>query len=161
MRLIDIVHLSHYVVSIEAEEAKHMKTVILEKKTVQPKKVHPHGLIRRIQEGFRFRELEVLQSSIDLPLEQLAGKLSISRSTLQRRKAAGRLSPAESDKVMRFSRLLQHAAEIFGNIDKARAWLKHPQRGLGGAIPLDYAETEIGAREVERLLGRIDYGVYS
>ena len=139
-----------------------MKTAILEKKSVFPQEeAHPHGLIRRIQKGFLFRELEVLQSSIDLPLEQLAGKLSISRSTLQRRKAAGRLSPAESDKVMRFSRLLQHAAEIFGNIDKARAWLKHPQRGLGGAIPLDYAETEIGAREVEKLLGRIDYGVYS
>jgi putative toxin-antitoxin system antitoxin component (TIGR02293 family) len=161
MHLIDIVHLSHYTVSIESEEAKRMKTVILEKKTVQVKKAHPHGLIRRIQEGFRFRELEVLQSSLDLPFEQLAGKLSISRSTLQRRKAAGRLSPAESDKVMRFSRLLQHATKIFGDIDKGRAWLKHPQRGLGGAVPLDYAETEIGAREVEKLLGRIDYGVYS
>ena len=95
----------------------------------------------------------MLRQTIDLPLEQLAKKLLISRSTLQRRKAAGRLSPAESDKVMRFSRLLQQATELFGNIDKARAWLKHPQRGLGGAIPLDYAETEIGAREVEKLLG--------
>jgi uncharacterized protein (DUF2384 family) len=28
-------------------------------------------------------------------------------------------------------------------------------------VPLDYAETEIGAREVENLLGRIEYGVYS
>jgi len=103
----------------------------------------------------------MLRQTIDLPLDQLAGKLLISRSTLQRRKAAGRLSPAESDKVIRFSRLLQQATELFGNVEKARAWLKHPQRGLGGAIPLDYAETEIGAREVEKLLGRIDYGVYS
>ena len=138
-----------------------MKTATLEKKTISNKKAHPHGLIRRIQAGFLFRELEALQSGIDLPLEQLAGKLAISRSTLQRRKVAGRLSPAESDKVMRFSRLLRQAAELFGNIDKARAWLKHPQRGLGGAIPLDYAETEIGAQEVEKLLGRMKYGVYS
>jgi putative toxin-antitoxin system antitoxin component (TIGR02293 family) len=138
-----------------------MKTAILEKKPVSSKKNHPHEVIRRIQNGFPFRELETLRTSIDLPLEQLAGKLSISRSTLQRRKVSGRLSPVESDKVTRFARLLQQAVEIFGNIDKARAWLKHPQRGLGGAIPLDYAETEIGAREVEKLLGRIDYGVYS
>ncbi|PYJ36479.1 MAG: hypothetical protein DME81_10160 [Verrucomicrobia bacterium] len=53
------------------------------------------------------------------------------------------------------------ATDVFGEIDKARAWLKHPQYGLGGAVPLDYAETEIGAREVDNLLGRIDYGVYS
>jgi putative toxin-antitoxin system antitoxin component (TIGR02293 family) len=96
-----------------------------------------------------------------MPFEQLAAKLSISRSTLQRRKAAGRLSPDESDKVLRFSRLLRQAADLFGDIDKGRAWLKHPQYGLGGAVPLDYAETEIGAREVENLLGRMKYGVYS
>jgi putative toxin-antitoxin system antitoxin component (TIGR02293 family) len=161
LHLIDIVHLSHYDVSIEATGARHMKTAIVEKKIVQPKKSHPHGIIRRIQKGFPFRELQMLQNTIDMPLEQLAAKLLISRSTLQRRKTAGRLSPDESDKVVRFSRLLTQATELFGTIDKARAWLKHPQRGLGGAIPLDYAETELGAREVEKLLGRISYGVYS
>jgi uncharacterized protein (DUF2384 family) len=36
-----------------------------------------------------------------------------------------------------------------------------PQFGLGGAVPLEYAETEVGAREVENLLGRIEHGVYS
>jgi putative toxin-antitoxin system antitoxin component (TIGR02293 family) len=138
-----------------------MKTAVLEKKTPGGKAKHPTELIRRIQKGLRFSELETLQNSIDLPFEQLAAKLSISRSTLQRRKAAGRLSPDESDKVMRFSRLLEHATNVFGNIEKARVWLKFPQHGLGGAVPLDYAETEIGAREVDNLLGRIDYGVYS
>src|SRR5438128_11348263 len=122
---------------------------------------HPAELIRQIQKGLRFSELETLQNTIDLPFEQLAAKLAISRSTLQRRKAAGRLSPDESDKVMRLSRLLEHATTVFGDIEKARAWLKFPQRGLGGAVPLDYAETEVGAREVDNLLGRIDYGVYS
>ena len=138
-----------------------MRTATLEKKTVRAKAKHPTELIRRIQQGLRFRELETLQDSIDMPFEQLAAKLSISRSTLQRRKAAGRLSPDESDKVLRFSRLLRQAADLFGDIDKGRAWLKHPQYGLGGAVPLDYAETEIGAREVENLLGRMKYGVYS
>jgi putative toxin-antitoxin system antitoxin component (TIGR02293 family) len=138
-----------------------MKTAPPEKKSAQARKAHSHGVIRRIQKGFPFRELQMLQDTIDLPLEQLAAKLLISRSTLQRRKAAGRLSPGESDKVMRFSRLFARATDFFGNIDKARAWLKHPQRGLGGAIPLDYAETEIGAQEVEKLLGRMKYGVYS
>ena len=138
-----------------------MKTATVEKKTVTGKATHPTDLIRRIQKGLRFTELETLQHSLDMPFEQLAAKLCISRSTLQRRKAAGRLSPDESDKVIRFSRLLRHATRVFGDIEKARAWLKFPQHGLGGAVPLDYAETEIGAREVDDLLGRIDYGVYS
>ncbi|PYL66993.1 MAG: hypothetical protein DMF28_10200 [Verrucomicrobia bacterium] len=138
-----------------------MKAATLEKKTHVAKAKHPTELIRQIQKGLRFSELETLQNSIDLPFEQLAAKLSISRSTLQRRKAAGRLSPDESDKVMRYSRLLHQATDFFGDIEKARAWLKHPQYGLGGAVPLDYATTETGAREVENLLGRMKYGVYS
>ena len=138
-----------------------MKAATLEKKTHVAKAKHPTELIRQIQKGLRFSELETLQNSIDLPFEQLAAKLSISRSTLQRRKAAGRLSPDESDRVMRYSRLLHQATDFFGDIEKARAWLKHPQYGLGGAVPLDYARTEAGAREVENLLGRMKYGVYS
>jgi putative toxin-antitoxin system antitoxin component (TIGR02293 family) len=138
-----------------------VKIGTIEKKTPSAKAKHPTELIRQIQKGLRFSELETLQNSLHMPFEQLAAKLAISRSTLQRRKAAGRLSPDESDKVMRLSRLLEHATNVFGDIEKARAWLKHPQYGLGGAIPLDYAETEIGAREVDDLLGRIDYGVYS
>ena len=138
-----------------------MKTAALRKRPVQAKGRHSQELIRRIKQGLRFGELQTLQGHIDIPLEQLAGKLAISRSTLQRRKAVGRLSPDESDKVMRFSRLLKFASDVFGNVDNARAWLKHPQRGLGGAVPLDYAETEIGAQEVEKLLGRIKHSVYS
>jgi putative toxin-antitoxin system antitoxin component (TIGR02293 family) len=138
-----------------------MKTATVHKKMPTAKAKHPTELIRQIQKGLRFCELETLQSTIDMPFEQLAAKLSISRSTLQRRKAAGRLSPDESDKVMRLSRLLEHATKVFGDVEKARTWLKFPQRGLGGAVPLDYAETEVGAREVDNLLGRIDYGVYS
>ena len=112
-----------------------MKTATLEKKTVRAKAKHPTELIRRIQQGLRFRELETLQDSIDMPFEQLAAKLSMSRSTLQRRKANGRLSPAESDKLMRFSRLLEHATNVFGDVEKARAWLKHPQYGLVAPFP--------------------------
>jgi len=138
-----------------------MRTAAVEKKMSSAKAKHPAELIRKIQKGLRFTELETLQSTIDLPFEQLAAKLSISRSTLQRRKAAGRLSPDESDKVMRLSRLLEHATKVFGDIERARAWLKFPQSGLGNAVPLDYAETEVGAREVDDLLGRIEYSVYS
>ncbi len=139
-----------------------MKAATVERKlsrSAQPK--HPHELIRRIEKGLPFRELEDLQKKLDLPLEQLADKLSISRPTLYRRKVAGRLPRDESDRVVRYARLFEQALKYFGSTEKARAWMKFPQWGLGGAIPLDYARTESGAREVEYLLGRMQYGVYS
>src|SRR3989454_11302627 len=119
-----------------------MKTATLERKTASAKAKHPTELIRQIQKGLPFSDLKVLQGSIDMPFEQLAAKLAISRSTLQRRRAAGRLSPDESDKELRFSRLLRQAAGRFGDIDKGRAWLKHLQYDHVDCVPLGYAETE-------------------
>jgi putative toxin-antitoxin system antitoxin component (TIGR02293 family) len=124
-------------------------------------KDHSHRLVRRIQQGLPVRELQHLKKGLDLSLVELASKLAISRSTLQRRKATGRLTLAESGKVVRFSRLLKQAVDLFGSVERGRSWLKFPQRGLGGAVPLDYAQTEGGALEVERLLGRIEYSVYT
>ena len=148
--------------SVVREHARHRygskSTALLSPKG---KGFAPADAIQRVVKGLPFSELETLRSEIDEPLDSLARRLSISRSTLQRRRTEHRLSPQESDRVMRFCRLLQHATRVFGDVSRARQWLKFPQRGLGTAVPLDYASTEVGAREVENLLARIDYGVYS
>lgn len=122
----------------------------------------PSKLVQMLEEGLPFGELENLQASLAIPSERLAPMLGISKATLHRRKGgAGKLSPSVSDRVLRYARLLGQALKVFGHLDVAKLWLNAPQVGLGGAVPLDYAKTEIGAREVENLLGRIEYGVYS
>jgi len=126
-----------------------------------PPAATPARLIQAINQGLPFQELDALQEGLAIPMDRLASRLGISKATLHRRKAAGRLDPQESDRVVRFARLLGKATEVLESGDNARRWLSSPQVGLGGAVPLDYAETEIGAREVEDLLGRIEFGVYS
>jgi putative toxin-antitoxin system antitoxin component (TIGR02293 family) len=119
-------------------------------------------LIARVRAGLPVSELDALQNILDVPIEKLALKLGISKATLHRRKAAGGcLEPDESDRVVRFARLMGKAVEVFENEEGARAWMSAPQFGLGGETPLDYATTELGAREVYNLLGRIDHSVYS
>lgn len=129
--------------------------------TGSEKEFTPSTLIKALETGLPVRELEVLRDHLDLPMDQLAPMLSISKATLHRRKAAGRLDVTESDRVVRYARLLGRAASVMESIENGRRWLAAPQVGLGGAVPLDYAQTEFGAREVESLLGRIEYGVYS
>jgi putative toxin-antitoxin system antitoxin component (TIGR02293 family) len=121
----------------------------------------PSKLIEVLRVGLPVQELIELQASLKVPMEKLVPKLGISKATLHRRKATGRLDPAESDRVVRFARLMGKAVAVLESDDTARQWLTSPQFGLGGAVPLDYADTEVGAREVEDLLGRIEYGVYS
>ena len=121
----------------------------------------PSKLIEVVRGGLPVQELLDLQASLDVPMERLFPMLGISKATLHRRKAGGRLGPAESDRVVRFARLMGKAIAVLESEENARQWLSSPQFGLGGAVPLVYAETEVGAREVEDLLGRIEYGVYS
>src|SRR4051812_7935257 len=117
--------------------------------------------IGRIQAGLSFRAVRNLQATLDLPLEKIAAFLGMSRATLHRRKSQGKIARNESEKLVRYQRLVKNAEAVFGNAAAAREWLTHPQPGLGNAKPVEFAKTEIGAREVENLLGRIEYGVYS
>jgi putative toxin-antitoxin system antitoxin component (TIGR02293 family) len=118
--------------------------------------------VKFIQAGLRESELTDLQTSLDLSSEGVLSLVGLSKATFHRKKTTGaNLSPWVSDRVVRFATLLSKAITVFGSQGEANKWLKSPQFGLGGALPLDFAKSEVGAREVENLLGRIEYGVYT
>lgn len=117
--------------------------------------------VATIREGLPMIEFEALRDLLGLGADELAGHLSLSRSTLMRRRKAGRLDMQESDRLLRYARLYTRAVEILGDADSARDWLHAPARALGYVSPLEFAETEAGAREAENLLGRIEHGVFS
>jgi putative toxin-antitoxin system antitoxin component (TIGR02293 family) len=101
--------------------------------------------------------LKELYAMTDL---QLAQSLDISIKTVQRhRQREGRLAPALSDRVHRLARAFTQASQVLGGDGAARDWLRRPQLGLGQRVPLELLATEAGARDVEDLLGRLEYGV--
>lgn len=63
---------------------------------------------------------------------------------------------------MRVSRIFARAVDVHdGDLERAGAWLRSPIPALGGKRPLDFLSTEVGAREVEAILGRLEDGVFS
>lgn len=119
-------------------------------------------LVKDVEKGLTFTVVESLQREMDLPAKEMASLLDIKLRTFLRRKDEGRLHPAESDRVLRTSRLFARATDLFdGNQEAARGWLMSPQRALGGAVPLDIARTEVGAREVEKIIGRLEQGIFT
>ncbi|MES2476127.1 MAG: antitoxin Xre/MbcA/ParS toxin-binding domain-containing protein [Verrucomicrobiota bacterium] len=118
-------------------------------------------IIDRVRQGLDMEEFQALQEMLGVTEERLAGLLGMSRATLHRRKKVGILDRSESDRLVRYARLLSHAAAALGGLDAARSWLTAPAMAFHGEVPLDYADTEIGAREVDALLGRIEHGVFS
>jgi putative toxin-antitoxin system antitoxin component (TIGR02293 family) len=120
------------------------------------------SLIQRIEEGFSFKSLEAFEAASGLPLSQLASVIGIPERTLARRKALGRLSPEESERLLRIATLFEKSVELFeGDRKAAVTWLSSPKKALDQQPPLGYARTEIGAREVEELMGRLEHGVFS
>ena len=117
-------------------------------------------VVERIREGLYFREFVTLRKLLDIPEDTLAHYLGISNATLHRRKKSRRFSRAESERLVRFTRLFGLAYGVFGDEAAAREWLKTENPGTAGETPLSYADTEFGAREVENLLGRIEHGVF-
>jgi putative toxin-antitoxin system antitoxin component (TIGR02293 family) len=118
------------------------------------------SIIQVVEAGLKADVVERLKARLGLCTEELADLLRVSTRTLARRQRQGRLAVGESDLLYRFARLYEQAVEVMGNEADALLWLKQPQWGLGGAVPLDYARTEPGVREVEDLLDRIAYGVF-
>jgi putative toxin-antitoxin system antitoxin component (TIGR02293 family) len=117
-------------------------------------------LLEKVERGFSYATFVRLQRAIDVPAQELADFVQIPARTLLRRKETGRLRSDESDRVLRVSRLLERAIELFeGNAEAARNWLASPAKALAGHTPLDFARTEAGAREVESLIGRLEHGV--
>lgn len=112
-----------------------------------------------IANGMPLKVVEALLQRKVLVQEDLS-KISPTR-TYARRKLEGVLSKHETDKVLRVAELFDRAVDVFGNEEKAFRWLRSPCRALDGKVPVELAFTSTGAAEVERELGRIDYGIIS
>ena len=117
-------------------------------------------LILKIEKGLPISSFEKLKKKLGVSDNFLSQIVNIPKRTLTRRKQQGRLNTQESEKVLRVARLYDRALEVFEDTEAAEKWLKEPARGLGNASPLNYAKTELGAREVERLLTRIEHGIF-
>lgn len=121
---------------------------------------NPAEIIKRVEEGFSFHALERFQRKTQIPTDDLAQVVAIKLRTLHRRKKEGRLEPDESDRLLRVSRVFAKALSLFeGDAEAARRWFYTPARALGGKRPITFARTDLGTREVEALIDRLEQGV--
>lgn len=118
-------------------------------------------LVETIENGLTIAALDQFQQRTGLPTQRVAKLIRIPPRTLARRREEGHLSAEESDRLVRVSRVFANATNLFGgNIAAAVEWLSRPLLALGGVVPLDFAETETGTYEVERVIQQLVHGVF-
>ena len=101
-------------------------------------------------------------SECSLADDELAKLINIPPRTYARRVAdKARLKLHEGERAARLMRIFDRAKQLFVTEENVRKWLHAELPALGWRTPIDYAQTEPGAREVENLIGRIEHGVFS
>jgi putative toxin-antitoxin system antitoxin component (TIGR02293 family) len=124
------------------------------------KPITPLDLSKMVQRGLSVETVENVCRLI-APGDVSLRYQIIPRATLARRAktAEKRLSPEQSDKVARLARLWAFSADVWGSETQAQRFLGEPHPLLRGRVPRELAaESEIGARAVEDLLGRLKFG---
>jgi putative toxin-antitoxin system antitoxin component (TIGR02293 family) len=130
----------------------HYYVALLGLRTYETLKLYEH-----VRRGFRYSTFARFQRNTNLSTKALSELTQIPARTLTRRKHEGKLEPEESDRLVRASRVFGRALELFeGDDQAARTWLSTEQPALGGRVPLELAQTDVGAQEVDHLIGRLE-----
>ena len=146
-----------YLVAVRRSRGPHAYVSLLGIKDYDTATLH-----EKVKRGLSFAAFEHLVRLMQLPTGKAAEILLIPARTLHRRKATGRLEADESNRLVRLSRIFGRTLELFeGNQEAALRWLESPATALGGERPLTMSQTEPGALEVERLIGRLEHGVFA
>lgn len=148
-------------VSNEALSVDHLSSRLVGRVTGS-KIIDRTGILAKIRNGLAFKSIEMLEEALNSTRKEMSVVLSIPVSTLNRRKKEGVLHVDESDRVVRFAQLFDSAVIMMqGDKNAAITWLRTSSVLLNNESPLEHASTELGAKDVEDLIGRIQHGVFS
>jgi putative toxin-antitoxin system antitoxin component (TIGR02293 family) len=114
-------------------------------------------LARIVSRGIRLRVLRHVQEA-GFSKQEIEHFIIPSRTLRHRKAKQERLSIEESDRVVRMARIQAVAEDVFGDVDKANRWLRENLGILDGKCPLELARTETGARLIEQILAKLDWG---
>lgn len=115
--------------------------------------------LEQIKVGLSATLIQALRVTFDLHERNLETLLNASVSTLERRKREKKnLDPVASERLDRIASICHLAEDVFESREAAASWMSKPNKALGGATPIMLCETEIGAKQVRRVLLALEWG---
>ena len=113
-----------------------------------------------VKNGISKKQLEAIKSETDFDYSTLSNILSVSRTTLIKKKGDEKFDTSTSERIMHLAEILCYGRKVFECRDIFNVWVRIPSSGLGGISPLELLDTLYGIEEVKKELDRIEYGVF-
>ena len=127
----------------------------------EPMAAYQPGFLSRIRQGLPGAYLGQLQTRLGASQAELAELLHLSVKTLHRYADEHHLDTPTSERILLLEDLFRFGQEVLGSQAHFTAWLRRPNRTLGGVAPLEVLNSFTGIVAVKDQLGRIQHGVYA
>lgn len=121
----------------------------------------PFEKMEKLHQGLSKSDLERLKIRTDLDYDKLSHVLSVTRSTLIKKKDLQKYSFAVAERMLDLADIYSYGYKVFEDESKFRDWMFKSNHALGGKTPYEILNNQFGREEVKNLIGRIEYGVYS
>ena len=115
--------------------------------------------LQQIKVGFPAELFQIVRSAFGLQEHHLETLFRASISTLERRQREHQnLDPVASERLDRVASVSHLTEGVFDDQVRAVQWMSMPNKALGGIAPIMLCETEIGAKQVRRILQTLEWG---
>ncbi|MEO9144387.1 MAG: antitoxin Xre/MbcA/ParS toxin-binding domain-containing protein [Ginsengibacter sp.] len=153
-----------------------MPSIILERKNKEPVTVWeilggkqfmptaPKSVLEYVKianKGIKKQSVTRLAGLMKIPMRDMAVLLNISYKTLGRKKETDLMDSVSSSLSIEIAETISKGLTVFEDSDKLTRWLQKENRALQGERPLDLLNTPTGIKMVNRLLVRIEEGIYT
>jgi len=102
-----------------------------------------------------------LAELMDIPLKDISAMLNMSYKTFSRKRPADLMDVISSSLTIEIAQTLAKGLAVFENESVLRRWLQKENRSLQGKKPIELFNTPTGIKLVNRVLYRIEEGIYA
>lgn len=131
------------------------------KKFISSEPVSALDYVKAGNKGIRKQSVTRLAEVMNIPMKDMATLLNISYKTLGRKKPTDTLDSLSSSLSIEIAETISKGLSVFEDSDKLNRWLQKQNRALQGGKPIEFLNTPTGIKMINRLLGRIEEGVYT
>ena len=113
------------------------------------------------KKGITKQSIINLADIMDITMKDLASLLNVSYKTLGRKRRTDILGSLVSSLSIEIANTIANGLSVFEDADKLNRWLHKENRALNGRKPFELLNTPTGTKMVNKVLNRIEEGVYT